>query len=242
MRNHFLRAAANRDIEVVTSGLVLYLDAGDSNSYPGSGTDWYDLSNSGINGTLVNGPTYDSGDGGSIVFDGNDDYVNLGTIATSSPLQLASGLTISFWLVQDGLGDDFQRVIDKSNAGRAANGWAVYFLTGATGVLTLAYNGTDGVINSTSSTSTVNWQNWSITWDSTSGGWVWYLNGSADSSGSTTYGIPTVQTTARIGTWNHSTGREYKGKIASCLIYSRALTASEITQNYDALKGRFGLS
>ena len=60
---------------IVTDGLVFYVDAGNSNSYPGSGTTWTDLAGSN-DGTLTNGPTFDSGNGGSIVFDGTDDYVN----------------------------------------------------------------------------------------------------------------------------------------------------------------------
>ena len=61
--------------DIVTRGLVLALDAADKRSYPGSGTTWFDLVNS-YNGTLTNGLTFDSGNGGSIEFDGTDDFVN----------------------------------------------------------------------------------------------------------------------------------------------------------------------
>jgi len=74
---------------IVTDGLVLALDAADKNSYPGSGTTWNDLAGSN-NGTLTNGPTFDSGNGGSIVFDGVDDYVNLSNL----------GLPTSFFTCQ----------------------------------------------------------------------------------------------------------------------------------------------
>ena len=60
---------------IVTDGLVLALDAGNAKSYPGSGTAWTDLSGNSNNGTLTNGSTYSSVDGGAIVFDGSDDYV-----------------------------------------------------------------------------------------------------------------------------------------------------------------------
>jgi hypothetical protein len=60
---------------VVTTGLQLYLDAGNASSYPGTGTAWTDLSVNGRNGTLTNGPTYSGTNGGSIVFDGTNDYV-----------------------------------------------------------------------------------------------------------------------------------------------------------------------
>jgi len=60
---------------VVTTGLQLYLDAGNASSYPGSGTTWTDLTVNGRNGTLTNGPTYSGTNGGSIVFDGTNDFV-----------------------------------------------------------------------------------------------------------------------------------------------------------------------
>jgi hypothetical protein len=66
--------AFNYSPKIVTDGLVLYLDAANTKSYPGSGTTWNDLSRGGNNGTLINGPTFNSANGGSIVFDGVDDY------------------------------------------------------------------------------------------------------------------------------------------------------------------------
>ena len=66
----------NNSKQIVRSGLVLHLDAARPASYPGSGTTWTDLSGQGNNGTLTNGPTYSSANGGSIVLDGtNDDVV-----------------------------------------------------------------------------------------------------------------------------------------------------------------------
>jgi hypothetical protein len=60
--------------KIVTNGLVLALDAADKNSYPGSGTTWRDMSGNNSNSTLTNSPTFNSANGGSIVFDGVDDY------------------------------------------------------------------------------------------------------------------------------------------------------------------------
>ena len=61
--------------DIVENGLVLHLDAADSNSYPGSGTVWTDLSGNGYNGTLTNGPTFSSSNRGGIVLDGTNDYI-----------------------------------------------------------------------------------------------------------------------------------------------------------------------
>lgn len=66
-----------RGPHIVTDGLVLALDAANPTSYPGSGTTWRDLSGNNNSGSLVNGPTFNSVNGGSIVFDGSNDYVNI---------------------------------------------------------------------------------------------------------------------------------------------------------------------
>ena len=72
--------------KIVTNGLVLCLDAGNTKSYSGSGTTWTDLSESATNGTLTNGPTFNSDNKGSIVFDGIDDYI-AGSL-TSAPTEM----------------------------------------------------------------------------------------------------------------------------------------------------------
>ena len=83
----------NNGPTIVTNGLVLALDAGDKNSYVSGSTTWFDLT--GVNnGTLVNGPTFNSGSGGSIVFDGVDDYVNLGNLGINHPFH------VSFWALE----------------------------------------------------------------------------------------------------------------------------------------------
>jgi hypothetical protein len=70
---------------LITTGLMLYLDAGNALSYPGSGTTWTDLSGNGRDGTLTNGPTYSATNGGSIVFDGSNDYVQcLGSLTVTA--------------------------------------------------------------------------------------------------------------------------------------------------------------
>ena len=84
--------AFNYSPKIVTDGLVLCLDAGNPNSYPGSGNTWTDLSRGRNNGTLTNGPTFDSGNGGSIVFDGSTKRATLTT-----PFGKSGFTTISIW-------------------------------------------------------------------------------------------------------------------------------------------------
>jgi len=85
--------AFNYSPKVATDGLVLYLDAANPKSYVSGSTTWGDLSRGGNNGTLVNGPTFDGGNGGSIVFDGVNDY---GTVPTN-PLLITTEFTKSIW-------------------------------------------------------------------------------------------------------------------------------------------------
>jgi hypothetical protein len=78
---------------VTDSGLVLNLDAGNIKSYPGTGTIWFDKSGNANNGTLINGPTFNTGSLGSIVFDGVDDYVS-----TNYSGGIFTTLTLSAWI------------------------------------------------------------------------------------------------------------------------------------------------
>lgn len=227
--------------KMISDNLILYLDAGNSNSYPGTGTLWTDRSKQGNNGTLTNGPTFNSNNLGSIVFDGDNDFVDLGTITTSNSLQLnnpaGGGLTVMYAANYDGVGDSYQRIIDKSNGVNATNGWSIY---GNLGYPTLEAD-VNGGIQTIAPIANLTWQFWAVTWQKSSGAWAWYLNGELDNSGTQTYNIPSVQTTARIGTWNHSTGREFNGKLGFILVYDRVLSASEVKQNFNALRGRYGL-
>ena len=82
--NNFIasgKVSSTQPSDIVSNGLVLYLDAAIGNSYPEAGTTWIDLSGRGNTGTLINGPTYSSANGRSIVFDGVNDYVS-GSIPT----------------------------------------------------------------------------------------------------------------------------------------------------------------
>lgn len=90
---------------IVTNGLVLYLDAANRQSYPGSGTTWNDLSGKGNNGTLINGPTFSNDNGGSIVFDGVDDYGSLGNSLGNG----FSQITVNAWVNTTSLGNNIAR-------------------------------------------------------------------------------------------------------------------------------------
>lgn len=236
-------------IGIVTNSLVFYVDAGDTNSYPGSGTTWTDISTNSNNGTLTNGPTFDSGDGGSIVFDGTDDYVELGSIDSSNAISLSgsTGQTWELWINADGSGDAYQRLFDKSNGGNGANGHFIGLGPSANDgriYCRLDANTSDSGDGYVAGMHTAgSWTHVCVTRknDTTSTGWNFYSNGVLKGSRSTIdLSVPTTTTNARIATWNHGATREFRGKIAAVRLYNKDLSAEEVLQNYDADKARFG--
>lgn len=227
---------------IVRSGLVLHLDAANRKSYPGTGTTWTNLSG-GTAGTLTNGPIYN---GTYFDFDGVDEYVNFGTITTLNPLQLSSsvgtGMTIMFASWFDTGGDLFQRIIDKSNGASALNGWAVYANSNTPNAGSMLFQDNASVGSDSLTIPVANtWEIWTYTWAASSGVWIWYKNGKSVNTGTRTYAVPTVQTNMRIGTWNHSTGRELNGRIAFMSIFNRSLSSTEVSQNFNATRGRYGI-
>jgi hypothetical protein len=107
---------------IVTNGLVLYLDAGFTPSYPESGTTWTNLSSSANTGTLINGPVYSSDAGGSISFDGTNDYMSVPSLSGTSFPQSTG--TISFWYYIDPTGSGERAIFDSPGSGR--NRFSVY--------------------------------------------------------------------------------------------------------------------
>jgi hypothetical protein len=227
------KICVNRDYEgIVTNGLVLNLDAGFIPSYPTTGTTWYDIGPNILNGTLTNGPTFNSGNGGSIVFDGVDDYVSCGNNAT---VQINQG-TISAWVRTSSPGSGFRGIITKQNN---------YGLFTNNGVLVTYDWGNNQTRSTGTNIADNNWKNVAMSFTTNTGtpsnNAVIYLNGSAVLT--TTIKILNndveVQL-ARGGLFGGST-QLLNGRIAQTQLYNRALSSTEILQNYNAQKGRFGL-
>ena len=222
---------------IVTNGLVLNLDAGDPSSYPGTGTTWTDISGNGNSAALTNGPTFSSANGGSLSFDGVDDY---STISHSSSLNFPTALTISVWyysgnaeyyLYLKGRTD-----VDDYNPLVFANG--TYGWTGPSG--RSFYNPPTGYIQ------TNTWYNLAVTHISGSDP-IMYRNSIPSTSHVYTEGsgVRALGTNSYLVSINADVPRNqigtFNGKIASIQAYNRALTAAEIQQNYNALKSRYGL-
>jgi hypothetical protein len=220
--NTRLRAvAAAVSSGIVTSGLVMHLDAGNAASYPGSGTAWTDLTVNGNNGTLTNGPTYSAADGGQIVFDGVNDYI-IGT--NNASVQITEG-TIACW-VRCQTEPNYVGLISKNNA------WALVANNDVLG----CYDWGNAVFRSTGLNIADNaWRYISMTFTNT----VIYVNGSAvlttttkHVNQATEFGLAVAQAVS---------GENLRGGIAIGHIYNRVLSAAEIQQNFDANKARFGL-
>jgi len=229
---------------LVRDGLVLALDAANTKSYPGSGTVWNDLSGNGNNGTLVNGPTFDSGNGGSIVFDGVDDGINLpnNSIFYLTPNQ---NQTNCGWFNTNKTNTS-TIIYDARNNLPTTLGYFVGVQNNGT-LRAWFYNTfTDGSSLQISTPINQNtWYFYSVVFNRT-GLMLLYLNGTLKDSinispfANNNYSINTNPTIG-IKSYSVSGINPFNGNISNVSIYNRALTAQEVLQNYNATKSRFGL-
>jgi len=220
--------------KIVTDGLVFAVDAANKKSYPGSGTTWSDLAGSN-NGTLTNGPTFDSGNGGSIVFDGTNDYVSFSNFTS-----VASTGTVCQW---------FKPAISWSNSNPSQHirlsGIHVNWefgrtnASGGTGGFTFDLGTAESVTTLQTTWSNTLWYNMVVTWDTSANTSKVYVGGILDNTGTATNSTSTG--TFEVGRSPGGLTQLWYGNIASVKYYNRVLTAAEILQNYNALKSRFGL-
>lgn len=226
---------------LVTNGLVLNLDASNASSYPGSGTTWTDLSGNSNTGTLTNGPTFNSANGGSIVFDGSNDYVQVINGYTNT-LKNNNNWSVSFWFKANSLSNDpvllgpevgqlnyydlFLEVGINSIYFAAGGGSGVNYLTNSSSV-SLAINTIYNIVYIKTGITT---------------GKV-FLNGievPLSASGTGLGSMPNSNADFRIGTFK--AGSFFlNGNIYQTLIYNKSLSAPEVLQNYNVTKTKFGL-
>ena len=206
----------------VSSGLVLYLDAANARSYPRTGPTWFDRSGNGNNGTLVNTPTYNSANGGFLGFDGSNQRV-------VSSLPTLTSHTTSIWFRTFNTAGSEKQILDSNDMFNM-------------GIVSNKFHSYTGVSNFSNQTVVNNvWYNWVVTCtNSPSNSLKFTINGVVDGDFSSYYQItgPTISIAYSIGL----NGRFLTADIGAFSVYNRALTATEIAQNYNALKGRYGLS
>jgi hypothetical protein len=215
---------------IVTTGLALYLDAGNASSYPGSGTNWNDLSGNGRNGTLTNGPTYSSADGGSIVFDGTNDFIQCAGSLT------VTAATFVSWIRRNGNQNQYGGILFSRGTSVTGMNFQV--------ANQLGYHWNNNV-------NTYGWQSGltipDLTWcmvavSVTSTAAIAYLCQSS--------GITTATNTVSHGSsllndiklaQDDAGSRFFTGNIAISQLYNTALSAGQILQNFAADRARFGV-
>tara|TARA_R110001592_G_C12872901_1_gene723926 strand:+ start:43 stop:723 length:681 start_codon:yes stop_codon:yes gene_type:complete len=222
-----------RGPNIVRDGLVFAVDAANPTSYPGSGTIWKDQTVNQNNGTLTNGPTFDSANQGSVVFDGINDYV---TISQTAGAFSQNPMTTEHWVKFDAFNSGGDMLLMDRIAWNGADGIETFILNSPRVV---SARGSGGAKHDGSVTiSTGVWYHICIVFSGTTA--YIYVNGQLDNSG--TIGAVQNSTYAmHMGNFPSYSQYNFDGNWATLFIYHKALSATEVLQNYNALKGRFGL-
>jgi hypothetical protein len=212
--------------KIVTDGLVLALDAGNTKSYPGTGTTWFDKSGRGNNGTLVNGPVYSNG---GITLGGTNDYVRVSKISS------ISSFTISFWFsISSFVGESFLLITSNNTQGPSFRSDLGNKLTWWDGDITAGVYGVGTTILQTGRI-----YNAVFVRNNTTGIKTMYLNTQTEFTGSAVNTFPNVDFS--MGYYPEQSRGNFNGTLYSSQIYNRALSIEEITQNFNALRGRYGI-
>lgn len=220
-------SAITRTLPIVSSGLTLQLDAGNSSSYPGSGTTWTDLAGTQQNITLVNSPTYTSGTPAYFTFNGSNQYgtgsgVVLTTTSYTKSVWFYLNATADNNLVSSDTGGHFMYLASTSKLYCGHANWGNY----------QAYPSTANISLNT-------WYNATLTFNTTDG-MVLYLNGSQDSTYTANKTAHGGNSSTNIGCFGVG-GNLLNGRIAKVYCYNRSLTSAEVLQNYNSDKTQFGL-
>ena len=236
--------------DLIQDGLALALDAGNRKSYPGSGTVWNDLSGNGNTGTLTNGPTFNSNNGGSIVFDGSNDVVTLG-----KSLNVGNNFTVGVWAYPTLLGTTRRNLVLNGNdygvGGVHRNGWILNTSGAGTNNTFFLSIGNDTAYR-VAGANTLNINEWTyLVGVVTNGGEsiTLYKNGrevpsyaaTVTSPGTISYTFQEFNMGYRQITGTGPVADPFTGNIAVTQLYNRALSAQEILQNFIATRKRFGL-
>jgi len=224
-----VRAQVGEDI--VTSGLQLYLDAGNLNSYSGAGNTWYDISGNGRHASIVS-MTFNSGNGG-FLNSASSGYVDTNYTMPTSNFTVQSWYrrtsSLNTWTVVWAseiwnAGTGFVAVVDRDLI-------STFFRAGGSSFIEFNNN------------NAANWQLYTYTLASNGAAKI-YINGNEVVSG--TLGIPgSIPRTIKLNTRHNNTGAGLTdsgpGQVAQFMFYNRVLSDSEIQQNFNATKARFGL-
>jgi len=234
-----------RGPNIVTDGLVFAVDAANPDSYVSGSTIWKGQTVNQNNGTLTNGPIFDSDNGGSIDFDGVDDYIDcgdndnlsFGDASNDSPFSISAWIKIGQTTAQG--------IVTKYGSGSSTREYTFY-TTGGKLRLLLWGNGTNNFATGTTTLSTDTWYHIACTYDGRGGstaynGITLYINAVAESVTTSGGSYTVMSNTSQPLYLGKENAKLIQGNIANSQIYNRALSATEVLQNYNALKTRFGL-
>lgn len=233
------------NLNIVRNGLVLWYDPRMQTSYQGSGTTINDLSGNTLNGSLVNGPTFSSENGGSLFFDGTNDYISR---ASTTTLNLTGGnYTLCAWVKVDSNWDtvtNYSNIIGKGARARyETEGWSLFIFKNDPEVG--RYRWGSAIRNGTSlrsifsETVDINIPMYLVA-RVTNSEIMLYKNGILIVTGSKTVNPPTTTTNVYMCGGTSGYGF-FKGNLYSAKIYNRTLTEEEIQHNFNQQRVRFGI-
>jgi len=218
---------------IATTGLGLCLDAGNLRSYPGSGTSWFDVSGNNNTNTLVNGPTYSSTNGGSMVFDGINDYAN----GTNTSSLYTGDMTAEAWIKVNATPSDWVRIVGTGGNGATNRTFGLWY-SAERRLLWQRYGAADPSIYPT--TPTLDVSSWYHIVATTSGSsHALYLNGT--SIGTATAAGPWAASGEAITVGFAGFHTYTNSNISIVRLYTTGLTAAQVLQNFNATRGRYGI-
>jgi hypothetical protein len=231
---------------IVTRGSILHLDAGALDSYPQTGTTLFDLTTNANNGTLTNGPTFSTDNGGIFVFDGTNDYIN--TTYNSSYDFSNANFSIESWINSNTISNGASTIIGtRATYGTNERSFELYVFnnTGTPYIWFGVFNGSWTYVNNSSLTN-IEFSKWfhiTATSDGAGNGRVYVNSVLRETNSSFNTGVSTTTVPFQIGAFFGpvSNGSYFNGKIANTRLYNRALSATEISQNFNAQRSRFGI-
>lgn len=231
----------NRNLPIPSDGLVFFLDAGDSESYSGSGSSWYDLSGNGYHATLVNSPGFTADSGGGIVFNGTNQYA---TISNPSPYVDFSEYQTIFMIIKPNSFSVRRNPIDLSiSPSGYGNSGALTIETSGAVSYYAGLNTSFYVSSSSSSTLTLNQTKMiCAVRNQVANERFFYFNGSQVSSG-TAGGNLYNRTINSTQTFTIGDGyvSPFSGTIYTIAVYNKPLTTSQVSDMYDYFNTRHGL-
>jgi hypothetical protein len=223
---------------LITNGLILNLDASNPTSYQNGWTTFVDLSPTLNNGILTNGVGYSPSNGGYLTFDGINDYVNM---ESNSAFNLVN-ISISIWVKLDTTASN-NFIAGRYYNTNIENGWIIYY-NPTTQKIIFGGRESSAVFIGNQSINSYNVNTWyNLVFTKSSNTWSIYANGSLDMNqnngvGNVAFSLNNMQFGGTIQSYGSNYG---KNSIGSVHIYNRALSNSEVLQNFNATKTRFGL-